>query len=379
MRLFEFEAKNRLKKYGLPVPQGEIVSSADEAETAARRIGRPVVLKAQILVAGRGKAGGIQFANDAAEARRIAQRLIGSTIKDSLVRRLLVEEKLDIAGQFYASVTIDRQAKTYVVLASTEGGVDIEEVAEAYPEKISRHWVDPLVGFSQSQAAEMLGRFNLNRSDAVEFAAIINTLYSAAMENDAELVELNPLAKTTSGQFVAADARMTVDDNALFRHPEFENQSLSRVDDTPLEAEARREKLAYVDLTGDIGIVGNGAGLVMATLDLVHYFGGHPANFLDVGGGGNIDITKRGLLLVMSKPGVKAVLVNILGGITRCDVVAQAVIQALDEAPVKKPVAVRMMGTNETEGNRMLKEAGISSYPTMEKAVEEVLNLGNKP
>lgn len=379
MKLFEFEAKNRLKKYGLSVPQGEIVSSADEAETAARRIGRPVVLKSQILVAGRGKAGGIQFASNAAEARRIAQRLIGSTIKDSLVRRLLVEEKLDIAGQFYASVTIDRQAKTYVVLASTEGGVDIEEVAEAYPDKISRHWVDPLVGFNQPQAAEMLGRFNLNRSDAVAFAAIINTLYSAAMENDAELVELNPLAKTTSGQFVAADARMTIDDNALFRHPEFENQSLSRVDDTPLEAEARREKLAYVDLTGDIGIVGNGAGLVMATLDLVHYFGGRPANFLDIGGGGNIDITRRGLLLVMSKPGVKAVLVNILGGITRCDIVAQAVIQALDEAPVKKPVAVRLMGTNEAEGNRMLKEAGINSYPTMEKAVEEVLRLGSKP
>lgn len=377
MRLFEFEAKNLLKKYGLPVPQGEVVSSADEAEATARRIGRPVVLKSQILVAGRGKAGGIQFANDAAEAKRIAQRLIGSTIKDSLVRTLLVEEKLDIVGQFYASVTIDRQAKAYVVLASTEGGVDIEEVAQASPGKISRHLVNPLAGFNQTQAAGMLSRFNLNKSDAVEFAGIIDTLYSAAMENDAELAELNPLAKTTSGQFVAADARMIIDDNALFRHPEFENQSLSRVDDTPLEAEARRQKLAYVDLTGDIGIVGNGAGLVMATLDLVHHFGGRPANFLDIGGGGNIDITKKGLLLVMSKPEVKAVLVNILGGITRCDVVAQAVIQALNEAPVKKPVAVRMMGTNEAEGNRMLKEAGINSYPTMEKAVEEVLKLGS--
>jgi succinyl-CoA synthetase beta subunit len=375
MRLFEFEAKNLLQKYGLPVPRGEVVSSATEAEAAAGRIGRPVVLKSQILVAGRGKAGGIQFANDAAEAKRIAQRLIGHTIKESLVRTLLVEEKLNIAGQFYASVTIDRQAKTYVVLASTDGGVDIEEVAQTSPDKLSRHQVDPLAGFNRELAAKMLRRFDLNKSDTVMFAGIINILYSAAMENDAELAELNPLVKTASGQFVAADARMIIDDNALFRHPEFEEQSLSRADDTPLEAEARRQKLAYVDLTGDIGIVGNGAGLVMATLDLVHYFGGRPANFLDVGGGGNIDITKKGILLVMSKPEVKAVLVNILGGITRCDIVAQAIIQALNEAPVKKPIAVRMMGTNEAEGNQMLKEAGINSYPTMEKAVEEVLKL----
>jgi succinyl-CoA synthetase beta subunit len=375
MRLFEFEAKNLLQKYGLPVPRGEVVSSATEAEAAAGRIGRPVALKSQILVAGRGKAGGIQFANDAAEAKRIAQRLIGHTIKESLVRTLLVEEKLNIAGQFYASVTIDRQAKTYVVLASTDGGVDIEEAAQTSPDKLSRHQVDPLAGFNRELAAKMLRRFDLNKSDTVMFAGIINILYSAAMENDAELAELNPLVKTASGQFVAADARMIIDDNALFRHPEFEEQSLSRADDTPLEAEARRQKLAYVDLTGDIGIVGNGAGLVMATLDLVHYFGGRPANFLDVGGGGNIDITKKGILLVMSKPEVKAVLVNILGGITRCDIVAQAIIQALNEAPVKKPIAVRMMGTNEAEGNQMLKEAGINSYPTMEKAVEEVLKL----
>ncbi len=195
------------------------------------------------------------------------------------------------------------------------------------------------------------------------------------IDNDAELVEINPLAKTDSGEFIAADARIIVDDNALFRHPEFEDRSSARVDDTPLEAEARKQNLAYVDLSGDIGIVGNGAGLVMATLDLVDHFGGKPANFLDVGGGGNVDITKRGLLLVMSKPEVKAVVVNILGGITRCDIVAQAVIEALNEARVKKPIAVRMMGTNEEEGNQMLRQAGINSYPNMEKAVEEILKV----
>ena len=373
MKLFEFEAKNILKEYGIPVPEGSVAGTAEEAETIAREIGKPVVLKSQILVAGRGKAGGIVFANDAAEAKKVAASLIGSTIKESTVRSLLVEEKLDIAEQFYASIAIDRQAKTYIVLASTEGGVDIEEVAQASPDKISRHWVNPTVSFSPSEAAEMLSGLSMNTDDAAKLASILSALYTALIDRDAEMVELNPLVKTTSGEFAAADARIIVDDNALFRHPEFEDKSLDRVEDTPLEAEARKQNLAYVDLDGDIGIVGNGAGLVMATLDLVHHFGGQPANFLDIGGGGNVDITKRGLLLVMSKPEVKAVLVNILGGITRCDIVAQAVIEALQQAPAKKPVAVRMMGTNEAEGKQMLNEAGINSYPNMEEAVREIL------
>jgi len=373
MKLFEFEAKNILKKYAIPVPRGDIARNSNEAEVIAREIGKPVVLKSQILVAGRGKAGGILFADDTAEAKKVASTLIGSTIKESIVESLLVEEKLDISEQFYASVAIDRQAKTYIVLASTEGGVDIEEVAQASPDKISRYWVDPEAGLSQTEAAKILSRFSIKKNDATKLAAIINTIYMVAMDNDAELVELNPLAKTKSGEFIAADAKIIVDDNAIFRHPEFGARASERVDDTPLEAEARRQNLAYVDLDGDIGIIGNGAGLVMATLDLVHHFGGKPANFLDIGGGGNVDITKRGLLLVMSKPTVKAVLVNILGGITRCDIVAQALIEALNESSVKKPIAVRMMGTNEAEGKRMLDEAGINSYPDMETAVEEVL------
>ena len=375
MKLFEFEAKNILKECGIPVPNGDIASNSREAEAIARGIGKPVVLKSQILVAGRGKAGGIIFANDTTEAKKVASNLIGSTIKRSRVRSLLIEEKLDIVEQFYASVAIDRQAKAYIILASTEGGVDIEEIALASPDRISRYWVDPDAGFSKPEAIEMLSRFSMNKDDAPRFASILNALYTAAMDNDAELVELNPLVKTASGEFIAADARIIVDDNALFRHPEFETKSSVRADDTPLEAEARKQNLAYVDLSGDIGIVGNGAGLTMATLDLVYHFGGRPANFLDVGGGGNVDITKRGLLLVMSKPEVKAVLVNILGGITRCDIVAQAVIEALNESSVKKPVAVRMMGTNEVEGNQMLHQAGINSYPNMEKAVEEILKL----
>ncbi len=375
MKLFEFEAKNILKKYGIPIPKGDVASNADEAAAIARGMGKPVVFKSQILVSGRGKAGGIIFANNAAEAKKIASKLIGSTIKESIVKNLLVEEKLDIVEQFYASVTVDRQAKTYIVLASTEGGVDIEDTAQTSPDKIARRWVDPIAGFSQPEAIGMLGKFSMNKKEANEFASILHTLYTATLDNDAELVELNPLVKTASGEFIAADARIIVDDNALFRHPEFEDKNSARVDDTPLEAEARKQGLAYVDLSGDIGIIGNGAGLVMATLDLVNHFGGRPANFLDVGGGGNVDITKRGLLLVMSKPEVKAVLVNILGGITRCDIVAQAVIEALNEASIKKPVVVRMIGTNEEEGKQMLYKAGINTYPNMEKAVEEILKL----
>ena len=375
MKLFEFEAKNILTRYGIAVPRGNVVSNPPEAEVLAKEIGKPVVLKSQILISGRGKSGGIRFADDADDAKGIASSLMGSTIKGNVVNSLLVEEKLNIVEQFYASVAIDRQAKTYVVLASINGGGDIEEVAQTSPDKISRHWVDPAAGFSKLDAAAMINRFNINQDDATRLATIITTLYKVAMDYDAELVEINPLAKTALGEFIAADARIIVDDNALFRHPEFKDRSSVRADDTPLEAEARKQNLPYVDLSGDIGIVGNGAGLGMATLDLVQHFGGRPANFLDVGGGGNLDRPKRGLLLVMSKPEVKAVLVNMLGGITRCDIFAQSIIEALNEANVKKPIVVRMMGTNEAEGIQILNQAGIYTYPDVESAIVHVLKL----
>jgi succinyl-CoA synthetase beta subunit len=376
MKLFEFEAKNVLQKYGIATPKGNTASNSDEVEVIAKEIGKPVVLKSQVLVSGRGKSGGIIFANDTAEAKKVASNLIGSTIQGSIVRSLLVEEKLNIAEQFYASVAIDRQAKRYIVLASTEGGIDIEETALTSPDRISRHWIDPTPGFSEHAAELMIAQFsNISQDDAAKFASIIHTLYRVAMDYDTELVEVNPLVKTASGEFIACDARIILDDNALFRHPEFQDRGSARVDDTPLEAEARRQKLAYVDLSGDIGIIGNGAGLVMATLDLVNLFGGKPANFLDVGGGGDVDITKRGLLLVMSKLEVKAVLINILGGITRCDIVAQGIIDALNESTMKKPIAVRMIGTNEEKGIQLLHQAGVHVYSDMEEAAEEVLKL----
>ncbi len=375
MKIFEFEAKNILKKYGISVPKGNIASKLDEVETIATQIGKPIALKSQILVSSRGKAGGIKFVNDARGAKEAASNLLGSTIKGCQVDHLLVEEKLDIAAQLYASVAIDRQARAYIVLASTSGGVDIEEVAKASPENISRHWVDITAGFSKVDAVGMLGRFSLDKDDAATFADTLGILYTVAIDYDAELVEINPLVKTSSGEFTAVDARIILDDNAVFRHPEFKDRSLLRLDDTPREAEARKQNLAYVDLDGDIGIIGNGAGLVMATIDLVGLFGGRPGNFLDLGGGGQTEITKRGIMLVMTKPETKVVLINILGGITRCDVVAEAIVQALNESSIRKPMAVRLIGTNEEEGVQILRRAGINSYRSMEEAIEEVLSL----
>ncbi len=376
MKLFEFEAKDILRKYGIATPKGNIASNSDEAEATAKEVGKSVVLKAQILVSSRGKSGGIIFANDAIETKKVASNLIGSTVAGTIVRSLLVEEKLDIVEQFYASVAVDRQARKYIVLASTSGGIDIEQTALASPDRISRFWVDPTVGFSKHTAESIIAKFsNMNKDDATKFASILTTLYKVAMDYDAELIEINPLAKTASGEFIAADARIIVDDNALFRHPEFEDRNSLELDDTPREAEARRQKLAYVDLPGDIGIIGNGAGLVMATLDLVHVFGGRPANFLDIGGGAQTEIIKRGVMLVMSKPEVKAVLINILGGITRCDIVAQGIIEALNESAIKKPIAVRLIGTNEEEGRQILRQAGVHTYSNMEEALEQVLTL----
>lgn len=375
MKLFEYQAKKILEDYGITVPRGSLAGSVGEAEAISREIGTPVVLKSQVLVAGRGKSGGIVFADNTTEVKKAAAELIGATIRGSLVRNLLVEEKLAIAEQYYASLTVDRQARRYMILASKEGGVDIEETALKSPEKIARCLINPDVGFSQPEVEEMLARLEIDREDADRLAAIIRILYAVVIDDDAELVELNPLVRTESGEMVAADARIIIDDNALFRHPEFDGEASSGVDETPLEAAARKLGLAYVDLSGDIGVVGNGAGLVMATLDVIDHFGGTPANFLDIGGGGNLDVTRKGVLLVMSKPEVKAVLVNILGGITRCDVVAQAVVEAVAEAEEKKPVVVRMMGTNEAEGNRLLNNAGISSYPNMEEAIQEILKI----
>jgi succinyl-CoA synthetase beta subunit len=375
MKLSEYEAKNILKGYGIRIPHGKLVSKADEAKAAAEEIAKPTILKSQIPVAGRGKAGGIVSADNATQAQVIAGKLIGSLVKGIRVNRLLVEEKLNINEQLYASIAVDRQAKSYVALASTSGGVDIEAVAAESPDRISRCWIDVADGFDSTQAEGVISSFNLGRGDTGAFAEVLSMMYLSVLEYDAELVEINPLAKTSSGELVAADARMIIDDNAIFRHPEFQERSLLREEDTPLEAEARRQQLTYVDLDGDIGIIGNGAGLVMATIDIVQLLGGQPANFLDIGGGAQPEIIKNSLKLVMSKPEVRAVLINILGGITRCDLVARGIIGYLKESTVKKPIAVRMIGTNEKEGEVILRQVCITSYCSIEEAAESVLRL----
>jgi succinyl-CoA synthetase beta subunit len=376
MKLFEFEAKSIIQKYGIAVPQGKIARTPDEAVEITREIGKSVFLKSQVTISGRGKAGGIVAANSPNEVSNTARRLLGSFIKGIQVSVLLVEEKLDINEQFYASIVIDRQAKCFVILISWEGGVDIEEIAQKSPRKIMRLPIDPLTGLASHDVEQALSDFRFAKEDSVaSLTSVLITLYRIARENDAELLELNPLVKTNTGDLVAADARIILDDNAIFRHPEFIERYLNREEDTPLEAEARKQKLAYVDLDGDIGIIGNGAGLVMATLDMVHLFGGKPANFLDIGGGAQVETIKNALLLVMSKPEIKAVLINILGGITRCDLVATGVVEGLKTSPVKKPIAVRMMGTNEKEGQDILRQNGIGYYPDMEKAAEAIIRL----
>jgi succinyl-CoA synthetase beta subunit len=375
MKLYEYESKNILQKYGIAIPRGKIARKPEEAASVAEEYGKPVFLKAQITVSGRGKAGGILPAVNPSQAALLATELLGKKIKDILVTTLLVEEKLDFIQQLYASVAVDRKVKKFIVLASKRGGGDIEEVARESPGDIFRFEVDPFIGFTGKNANMMLSNFKMSPDDIDKFASILGLLYQVAVKYDAELVEINPLVKTLEGLFVAADARITIEDNALFRHPEFSERSLLREEDTPREAEARRQKYSYVDLDGDIGIIGNGAGLVMATVDLVQIFGGKPANFLDIGGGAQVDVIKNGLLLVMNKPEVKAVLINILGGITRCDVVATGVVEGLKAALVKKPIAVRMMGTNEKEGQEILRQNGISYFPDMEKAAKAIVKL----
>jgi succinyl-CoA synthetase beta subunit len=373
MKLFEFEAKRILEEYGLAVPYGRLAASPSEAAAAAAEIGRAVAVKAQVLVSGRGKVGGILFASNPDEARTAAARLIGATVNGITVTRVLVEEQIDIAHELYTSVAIDASAKSYVALGSKAGGVDVESGAASRPGSIARRWFSPINGFDNREAAGMAEELGLTGADAAGFAQTLSILCRVALEKDAELVETNPLAITAAGTFVAADARVVVDDNSLFRHPEFQTRSDDRGDDSPREAEARREHLTYVELSGSVGIIGNGAGLVMATIDMVELFGGKPANFLDIGGGARPDIVKKSLLLVMSKPEVRSVLINILGGITRCDLVAEGVVAGLRDAVARKPVAVRMIGTNEEQGTRMLTAAGVQVYDNMEDAVRQAL------
>jgi succinyl-CoA synthetase beta subunit len=379
MKLLEYEAKEVFKRYGIPLGMSAIAKTPSEAKDAAAIIGRPVVVKAQVGVGGRGKAGGIKPADTPAQAREVAKQILGMKIKDLTVRKVLVEERLRIEHEIYLGVIIDRAARCYTILASGEGGMNIEEVAVRNPEKIVRHNVDPLRGFRSYHANEVAKRLGYSGKKMQQLSDILLRLYKVAYEMDAELTEINPLIETTEG-FIAADARLNIDNNALYRHKELEAKYLESFEGelTPREMEARAMDLTYVELNGDIGIIGNGAGLTMSTLDTIMLYGGRARNFLDLGGGASPDRVGKAVEFVLKDNRVKALFVNVLGGITRCDDTAKGIIEAREKLGDNKPIVVRMMGTNEEEGKRLLHGAGIETNDTMEEAAQKVIHLAKE-
>jgi succinyl-CoA synthetase beta subunit len=380
MDLLEYQGKQLFARHGLEVSPGRAVRTVEDAVTAAGEVGYPVVVKAQVLIGGRGKAGGVKLAADEAQARRHAQDILGMDIHGHTVRTLWIEHASDIASEYYASVLLDRSAKAPLVMFSTEGGVDIEEVAQRTPEKLIRHHVDALNGLSRAQAVRIAteGRADADVIEGVADALV--ALYEVWWIEDATLAEINPLIVTPERKVKALDSKVSLDDNALYRHPE--NQGLSDAEnEDPIERRAREEGVQYVKLDGNIGILGNGAGLVMSTLDVVAHAGGRPANFLDAGGGSDAAKIKQAVELILENEAVKAVLFNIFGGITRCDEVARGLIAAFEEIGVGGdgiPIVVRLDGTNDVAGRELLAQAALPNvHParTMNEAAELVVKL----
>jgi len=376
MKLFEYEAKNILAKYGIPTPQGGLATDKTQAREILSKLKPPFAVKAQVLVAGRGKAGGILFAESIAEAEKSAEKLLSMQIKGIPVKSVWIEEKIQVKKELYFGITTDRFNQSYVAIASAVGGMEIEEIAAQAPEKIIKLLINPRQGFSSFHARQVARKLGYINGQLSELGKIFERLYQVGMDYDAELIEMNPLVETVDGKFVAADARIIIDDNALFRHPEYKKRLLSEESElSPQEIEALKNDLAYVKLDGNIGIIGNGAGLVMATLDTIQYYGGKPANFLDVGGGAPSDKIATALKIVLSDPNVNALFINILGGITRCDEVARGILEAKAKVRVTKPMVIRLVGTNEEEGKRILTEAGIHVLESMEEAAQRVVEI----
>ncbi|MEM2136649.1 MAG: ADP-forming succinate--CoA ligase subunit beta [Candidatus Methanomethylicia archaeon] len=375
MKLYEFEGKSIFQNFKIPVPRGLVASSVDEVSLNVGEIGFPCVLKAQVLVGGRGKAGGVKIVNSMDEARYVSNKIFSEGVKGVPVNRILVEEAVNIVREYYVSITIDRAFRSYVYLASSEGGVDIEEIAINKPESIVKVYVDPLVGLRDFHVRKLIGGLNLDGDMAKQFDLIVRALYDIMLRYDAELVEINPLALTDKG-FVALDSKIIVDDNSLYRHPDLAETLKSDMRDfTSEEILARDYGFSYVPLDGDIGIIGNGAGLTMASLDLVAFFGGRPANFLDIGGGARAERVKAALKLLLVDERIKAVFINVYGGITRCDEVARGIVEALNETNIHKPLSVRLIGTREEDGRRILEEAGISYFTSDDEAAKHVVKL----
>jgi succinyl-CoA synthetase beta subunit len=379
LKLLEYEAKDVFRRYGIPVSSGKVFEGTSGVADYVRGLGKPVVVKAQVGVGGRGKAGGIKPAETPQEAEAVAAGILGMDLKGLKVKRVLVEEKLSIAKEVYFGVIVDRSSRCFTVLASSEGGMNIEDVAASAPEKIIRQDVDPLVGFRSYHAAGVAKRLGYKEKKMSQLAEILQRLFRVAVEMDAELTEINPLVEQAEG-FIAADARLNVDNNALYRHRELEPKLLESFEGelTAREMEARAQDLTYVELDGDIGIIGNGAGLTMATLDTVMLYGGKAGNFLDLGGGASPERIGKAVEFVLRDTRVKALFVNVLGGITRCDDTAKGIIDARSKLGGTKPIVVRMMGTNEEEGKRLLHAAGVETDDTMEAAAEKAVRLAKE-
>jgi succinyl-CoA synthetase beta subunit len=376
--LYEYQGKELFARFGIPVSDGRLATTPDEAQAAADDLGGQVVVKAQVLTGGRGKAGGIKLADSPEEAGAAAEQIIGLDIRGHVVRRLWIEKASDIAKEYYLSVTFDRGEKKPLFMLTTQGGIDIEEVAERSPEALARLHVDPLVGFQPYQARWLCFTAGIEDADEQkQVIALVGRLYAAFTGCDAMLCEVNPLVVTPDGEVRALDSKFTVDDNALYRHPDIaEMRDLEAAD--PQERLAREKDVTYVKLEGEIGILGNGAGLVMSTLDVIDQVGGRPANFCDLGGGGDAEGVVAALEVITSDAQVRGILFNIFGGITRCDEVARGILEALERMTIELPIVVRLDGTNAEEGRTMLVEAARENLhveETMLSAAERVVEL----
>lgn len=356
MDLFEYQGKQLFARWEIPISEGRVATSADEAKQIASELGGQVVVKAQVQIGGRGKAGGIKLADSAGGAFEAAKQIIGMDIRGHTVERVLVERASDIKAEYYAAVTLDRAARKHLFLVSSKGGVDIEEVAETEPQAIAKVHIDPLLGLQSFQVTQLVLGSGIDSEAREGVTSLLPKLYKLYIEADASLVEVNPMILTAQGEVIALDSKVSLDDSALYRHREFE-EFRKVVSTDPYEIRAKALGLNFIKLDGNVGIIGNGAGLVMSTLDLVEQAGGKAANFLDVGGGANAEMISGALEVILSDPKVRSVLVNIFGGITRCDLIAKGVVDAVARIEVKVPIVVRLDGTNAEEGRALLAEA----------------------
>ena len=372
MKVHEYQSKRIFAKYGVPIPNGEVAITPQEAYDVAKDLGGRVVVKSQVLVGGRGKAGGVKLANNPDEAKARAAEILGMDIKGLTVRKVLVDEASNIAKEIYVGITNDRAKRMPVMMVSAEGGVEIEEVAKTNPEKILKRHINPLLGLQGYQIRDIAASIDLPRKNWKEFGVIANGLWAAYKGSDATLAEINPMIVTEEETLLAVDGKMLIDDSALFRHPD-----LAKMRDLDTEAEsetlAREHDLAYIQLDGEIGCMVNGAGLAMTTMDIVNLFGGSPANFLDIGGGANAEKVAAAFRIILSDPKVKAVLINIFGGITRGDEVAKGILAAMEEVKPDVPMVVRLVGTNAEEGRALLADANMLTAETLVDAAKKAV------